>query len=64
MAGIKQMSENTQNLVSFIGSLPSAKNVRVYTQEQQQVMNLEGETAAVRRAVIRQRNSNQSKKLF
>lgn len=51
------VSENTQSLVDFIRSLPSAKNVRVYTQEQQQGMNLEGETAAVRRSVIRLRNS-------
>jgi len=58
------VSENTQSLLDFIRSLPSAKNVRVYTQEQQQGMNLEGETAAVRRAVIRQRNSNHSKKQF
>ncbi|WP_286843386.1 hypothetical protein [Idiomarina sp. UBA4206] len=47
------VSENTQSLVDFIRSLPSAKNVRVYTQEQQQSMNVDGETAAVRRAVIR-----------
>lgn len=57
MAEFDRVSENTQSLVDFVRSLPSAKNVRVYTQEQQQSMNVDGETAAVRRAVIRLRNS-------
>lgn len=50
------MSEDTKNLVEFIRSLPSAKNIRVYSQEQCKSMNMCNETAAVRRSVIRLKN--------
>jgi len=50
------VSEDTKNLVEFIRSLPSAKNIRVYSQEQCQSMNMSNETSAVRRAVIRLKN--------
>jgi hypothetical protein len=51
-----RVSEDTKNLVEFIRSLPSAKNIRVYSHEQCQSMNMSNETAAVRRSVIRLRN--------
>lgn len=50
------MSKDTKNLVEFIRSLPSAKNIRVYSHEQCQSMNMSNETAAVRRSVIRLKN--------
>lgn len=50
------VSEDTKNLVDFIHSLPSAKNIRVYTQLEQDDLDLSSESASVRRSAIREKN--------
>jgi hypothetical protein len=57
MQNNQQISGETKSLLDFIKSLPSAKNVRVYTSDQASNLDLRNEGAAVRRSVIRQRNS-------
>ncbi|MBQ4840171.1 hypothetical protein [Pseudoalteromonas luteoviolacea] len=51
------ISKPTKDLQSFLESLPSARNVRVYTDQEQKHLDLKNETVAVRRSVIRSKNS-------
>ena len=57
MQNNQQISSETKSLLDFIKSLPSANNVRVYSSDQVSNLDLRNEGAAVRRSVIRQRNS-------
>lgn len=56
MISNRLVSEDTKNLVDFIRSLPSAKNIRVYTKAEQDNFDFSSESASVRRSAIRAQN--------
>jgi hypothetical protein len=51
------LSQDSQDLLSFIKSLPSAKNFRVYSSQEQSELDSKSESSAVRRSILRSQNT-------
>jgi hypothetical protein len=53
----KPLSKPTKDPLTFLDTLPGVRNVRAYTYEEQLKLDLKTETPAVRRSIIRLKNT-------